>query len=256
MLDDCLLLLAGFLVGAMNAIAGGGMFLGFPVIIAFGHVSALIANATANVSVLPGSISSAYGYRKQFKKIPKVFFLLLLPALFGSAIGALLLLHTSANNFESFVPWLLLFAVLLFTIQPWFYDKLKKRFKRKNSQQDIRIIIFIGLGLIPLAIYGGYFGAGFGFVMLAFLGFTELHSFVHRMNAVKNLLSVSITFVDIVLLFNSNLINWHIGIITAIGSSLGGYFGATYIQKVNTRIIRIAIIIIGLAATIYLLVTS
>jgi uncharacterized membrane protein YfcA len=252
MLNDLILFLSGLFVGSMNAIAGGGMLLGFPVIMAFGHVSALVANATANLAILPGGASSAYGYRKELKKVPKIYFLLLVPSLIGACIGAILLRHTKATNFATMVPYLLVFAVALFTFQPWLYKKLKKHMQSKHGNKNLKAILIISVGLLPLSIYGGYFGAGFGFVMLAFLGFTGLHNYVHRMNAVKNLVSVSIALATIICLYSSHLINWRIGLITACGSALGGYLGATYIQKVSSHTLRIIVIVIGLGAAIYL----
>lgn len=253
MINDLILFAAGIFVGAMNAIAGGGMLLGFPVIVAFGHVSALVANATANVGILPGGISSAFGYRKQLKKVPKVYVLLLVPALAGAIIGALLLRHTHASDFSKMVPWLLVFAVALFTYQPYLYKKLKKHISgHKKSTRTLKPLLIISIGLLPLSIYGGYFGAGFGFVMLAFLGFTSLHNYMHRMNAVKNLLSVSIALASIVCLYSSHLINWRIGLIVAGGNLIGGYVGATYAQKVSSHSLRIIVIVIGLSAAVYL----
>lgn len=252
MLNDLILFLAGLFVGSMNAIAGGGMLLGFPAIIAFGHVSALVANATANVGILPGGISSAFGYRKQLEKVPKIYYLLMLPALIGSCIGAVLLRRTASSDFERLVPWLLVIAVVLFAFQPLLYKKLKSHIKNRRGNKNLKSILVISIGLLPLSIYGGYFGAGFGFVMLAFLGFTGLHNYIHRMNAVKNLVSVSIALADIVVLYSSHLINWRIGLITAAGSAVGGFIGATYIQKVSTHSLRIIVIFIGLGAAIYL----
>jgi uncharacterized membrane protein YfcA len=257
MINDLILFAAGIFVGAMNAIAGGGMLLGFPIIIAFGHISALAANATANVGSLPGGLSSAFGYRKELKKVPKIYILLLLPALVGAIIGALLLRHTNPNNFSKMVPWLLIFAVALFTYQPYLYSKLKKHMiGHKKSTKTLKPLLIISVGLLPLAIYGGYFGAGFGFVMLAFLGFTGLHNYIHRMNAVKNLLSVSICLASIICLYSAHLINWHIGLIVAAGNLVGGYYGATYAQKVSSHALRIIVIVVGLSAAVYLAIKN
>ncbi len=257
MFNDLILFLAGIFVGGMNAIAGGGMLVGFPVIIAFGHVSALIANATANVSILPGGVSSAYGYKKQLKKVPKRYFIILLiPAIAGALIGALLLRHTRANDFASMVPWLLITAVVLFAFQPFIYKKLKRHMTSKKAANDIKPLLLISVGLFPLSIYGGYFGAGFGFVMLAFLGFTGLHNYIHRMNAVKNVVSIAIAFATIAILFTSHLINWRIGLITACGSTCGGYLGSTYIQKVSSHTLRILVIIIGVIAAAILAIKN
>src|ERR1700761_5187414 len=117
MIKDIVLLLAGFVVGAMNALAGGGMLIGFPVLIAVG-IPALFANATANIVVLPGQIASAFGYREYLRRVPLRYLLLLIPVILGAAAGSLTLRHTSTADFANIVPLLLLFGVGLFTFQP------------------------------------------------------------------------------------------------------------------------------------------
>ena len=182
MLKDFLLFGVGIVVGSMNAIAGGGMLIGFPVMLAYG-LSALTANATTGSVVLPGQLASAFGYRNYLRKTPKKYLWLLVPCLLGAPVGAYILRNTPSSRFEEFVPWLILFAVGLFAFQPFLHAYLHKHMRTRSKR--VKPLVIIGFGLLPVAIYGGYFGAGLGFIMLAFLGFTKIHD-AHQMNAMKN----------------------------------------------------------------------
>jgi uncharacterized membrane protein YfcA len=252
MLHDIILFFVGILVGVMNAIAGGGMLIGFPVMLAVG-LPPLIANATSNIVVLPGNISAAYGYRKLLRKVPRQYLLLLLPAIVGAAIGATILRHTSSNSFEHLIPGLILFAVVLFTFQPLLYNLLHNHLHGpKRLRNSLQPILIVGLALIPLAIYGGYFGAGFGFIMLAFLGFTKLRTHIHQMNALKNIITVFIAATSLACLYSSHLIDWRHGLAMGGGNLIGGYYGAIGAQKVSSHVLRIIVIIIGISTAIYL----
>ena len=248
MLTDILLLVVGVIVGAMNSIAGGGMLIGFPVLLAVG-MPALVANATANVILFPGQIASAYGYRDYLKKVPRQYLWLLLPCFVGAIFGALILRYTPATNFEKIVPNLILFAVVLFAFQPLLHFHVHKQLHASSSSN--KPLIYIALATIPLAIYGGYFGAGFGFVMLAFLGYTKLND-IHIMNALKNLAAAAIALGSFAGLYSAHLINWRGGLAMAIGTSIGGYAGARLTQHISSRAIRIGVISIGLVTAVYL----
>ncbi len=244
---DIILFLIGIAVGGMNAIAGGGLLLGFPVLLATG-LSALAANATGNIVVLPGQLASAYGYRKYLKTVPKRYVLLLIPCVVGALLGAYLLRKTPGSDFETYVPWLLLLAVGLFALQPFLHKHLHRHMKSK--QKPIKPLVFIALALIPLAIYGGYFGAGFGFVILAFLSFTSLKD-VHQMNAMKNVAAAVICILSIAVLARGNFINWHAGLMMGAGSAVGGFGGAYLAQKISSHAMRVFVIAIGLLTAAY-----
>ena len=207
MLQDILLLFAGFIVGGMNAIAGGGMLLGLPVLL-FTGMPPLIANATSYLIVIPGNLAAAFGYRKYLKRVPKRYLLLLIPTVVGGAFGTYLLRHTSPGHFEKLIPGLILFAVVLFAFQPFLYNYLHKHLHGSPKlRARIRPLVVVGLAMIPLSVYGGYFGAGFGFIMLSFLGFTRLHEHLHRMNALKNITVIFLTSVSLATLAGSGLID-------------------------------------------------
>lgn len=248
MITDIILVLVGILVGAMNAIAGGGMLVGFPVLLAVG-LPALTANVTSNLVVLPGSISSAFGYRRYIRKVPRRYILLIIPCIIGAAIGAAILRSTTPTKFGDLVPVLVLFAVALFAAQPFIHFHLHRHIRGKTKS---RLTLFlISLALLPVAIYGGYFGAGFGFIMLAFLGFTSLHD-VHQMNGLKNIASASIAITSLIVLFGAHLIDLQHGIPMAVGTTVGGYMGSKYSQRFSSHTIRVLVIVIGLCTAAYL----
>ncbi len=247
---DIILFLVGILVGGMNAIAGGGMLLGFPVLLALG-MSPLAANVTSNIVILPGSISSAYGYRKYLRKVNYRYLLLLLPCVIGAAIGALILRHTSSTTFQQIVPALVGFAVILFAFQPVLHFHLRGHVFGTRKRKGAGSLVWVSIALLPAAIYGGYFGAGFGFVMLAFLGFTKLNE-IHTMTGLKNLATSSIALVSILCLSSTGLINWHYGLVMGAGCVVGGYYGAVLSQKVSSHLLRVIVILIGIGTAAYL----
>jgi len=245
---DIALLLTGLIVGAMNAIAGGGMLIGFPVLIALG-TPALFANATANVVALPGQVTSAIGYWKYLRRVPPRYLLLLIPVIAGSAAGALTLRHTSAGDFAKIVPMLLFFGVGLFTFQPLLHFHLHEHVK--GVRRTWLPMVLLGIVTAPLSFYGGYFGAGYGFMMLAFLGFTNLPD-THMMNGMKNVAATFVATTSLICLFSSGLIHWRTGIVMGTGSAIGGYIGARQAQRLSTQRLRIVVIALGIAAVLYL----
>lgn len=247
-IKEILLFITGIAVGGMNAIAGGGMLLGFPVLLLAG-LSPLAANITTTIIVLPGQITSAVGYRKYLRKLSPRYLILLLPCMLGGAGGALLLRNTSNQRFQELVPVLILLAVLLFAFQPFLHHHLRLHLSQKR--RDFGSLYLIALGLLPTAFYGGYFGAGFGFIMLAFLSFTRLKD-IHQINGLKNLAGVSICSVAVLVLFSSHKIDWTHGLAMAAGTAIGGYCGARLSQRVNSHIVRIFVLCIGFAAAGYL----
>jgi uncharacterized membrane protein YfcA len=245
---DIILLAAGFVVGAMNAIAGGGMLVGFPVLVALG-IPPLLANATSPIVAMPGQVASAIGYRKFVRRIPRRYALLLIPSVLGAAAGSLTLRHTPAHDFAHIVPLLVLFGVCLFTFQPLLHFHLHTHVTERSKKW--LPLALIALAVLPLSFYGGYFGAGYGFMMLAFLGLTNLQD-THMMNCMKNIAATFVSATSIVCLYSAHLIQWRTGLIMAVGSVTGGYLGARGAQKVSGHWLRIAIIIIGMAAVVCL----
>lgn len=246
MQHDIIIFLVGIVVGAMNSIAGGGMLIGFPVLLALG-VPSLIANATGHVAASSGLITATLGNREYLRKIPRRYAILVLPLLIGSVAGSFYLRNTPADTFEQIVPSLLFFGVGLFAFQPLLHFHLHRHLRGHTSR--LWPVLLVAFALLPISFYGGYFGIGFGFLMLAFLGFTSVHD-AHMMNALKNVAAVVVGLTAIICLLGSGLIDWHVGIVMGAGTALGGYVGARLSQKLNSHWLRIAIVVIGLAAAI------
>lgn len=247
MQNDILIFLVGVVIGAMNAVAGGGMLIGFPMLVALG-TPALVANATGHMAVSGGLASATFGYREYLRKVPRRYALLLIPVALSAAAGTWYLRMTPAETFDRYVPGLLLFGVTLFAFQPLLHFHLYRHIRGHVSR--LWPIILVGLALIPISFYGGYFGVGFGFLMLAFLGLTPIRD-VHMMNALKNLTALVVGIVSIACLTGSGLINWHIGLIMLVGTTLGGWLGSRGAQKVSSHHLRVFVTIIGLLAAYY-----
>lgn len=248
MTQDILLLAVGFIVGGINSIAGGGMLLGFPVLIAVG-VPALFATATANIVTFPGQLASAIGYRQYIRRVPPRFALLLIPTALGAAAGALVLRSTSPGKFAGMVPLLLLLGVVLFTVQPVLHFHLHEHVS--GHSRNWLPMLLLGIALMPLSFYGGFFGVGYGFMMLAFLGLTNLPD-MHMMNGMKNVAAMFVAAASMVCLFSGHFIHWRVGLFMAAGSLIGGYTGARNAQKLGSIKMRISIIAVGMAAVVYL----
>jgi len=255
-MTDLILFLVGIVVGCMNAVAGGGMLVGFPVMLALG-IPAITANATSNLIVLPGNAAAAFGYRKYLRKVPRAYLWLLVPTALGAIVGTSLLEQTSPARFERMIPILILFAVLLFAFQPFLHNQLHQHLHgSKRLRKQLKPLFIVGFAMFPLSIYGGFFGAGFGFIMLAFLGFTRLHDHIHRMNALKCVTTTVLSLTALLSLLDSGYIDWKHGLIMGAGGIIGSYASARSIQKVSPHVIRIIVIVIGLSAAIFLGISS
>lgn len=250
MLQYITLVLVGFVGGIINAIAGGGAIIMFPALLAIG-LPPIIANATSSLVVWPGSLTSAYGYRHDLRAVPRKFIWLALPAIAGAFIGAVILTHTKPATFEHLAPWLVLSAVLLLVLQ----SRIHKFVMAQSKKRKIHWHTFplICLVTLPLAIYGGYFGAGFGLVVLALLGFSELKN-IYQMNGVKNLTAAVMAITATIYFGRSGLINWQYGLTMATGTALGGFTGARLTKHVSTHAVHNITIALGFAIAIVLIV--
>lgn len=241
-------LIAGSIAGVINAVAGGGALILFPVLLSAG-LSPITANASMNLIVQPGAISSAFGYRSHLKKLPIQYYLLLLPCFIGGFVGAIILVKTSNVQFEHIVPYFMAFALLLLLFQSpihgWMYNRKNAALKRRHH---FTVLVLICTMFFAISLYGGYFGAGFGIVVLAFLGLTKIGD-IQQMNGLKNIAAVSIGVADSIYFIPHGLIDWKILPLFTIGNLIGGYFGATYSAKLHTKTLHIGIIVIGAAIT-------
>jgi len=267
-LDDLARLLLVVLVaavsGVMNSIAGGGTLLTFPALIGLG-IPAIVANATSTVALWPGALGSMVGYRQELVGSRRWAIAFALPSLAGGLAGALLLIRTPPERFAALVPWLILSATALFIAQGPVVTALRRRqamlgpaeaalatiddAERTRTYPPITILIF----QFVVAIYGGYFGAGVGILMLAALGFMGLTN-IHRMNGLKNWGGVCMNAVAALTFSTGHLVSWPVALCMAVGATVGGYGGSRLAQRVGQRVVRLAIIGIGLVSGVWLLV--
>ena len=239
-----LLFAAGFVAGLMNAIAGGGTIVTFPALI-FAGISSIGANATSTVALLPGTLAGVAGYRRMLPAVWKWIRMFSVVSIVGGLVGAVLLTKTPELVFNRLVPYLILFATILFTARGFFTRLFHVEARRSISPRWlITAVVFQTL----VSIYGGYFGAGIGILMLASLGMLGFEN-IHEMNAVKNVLAFLINAIAAGYFIYKGLILWPAAGIVAAGAIAGGYSGAHFSQKVPQLAVRFSITAIGLLIT-------
>ena len=237
----------------MNSIAGGGTLLTFPALIALG-VAPLNANATSTVALWPGTVGSLWGYREELRGARLWALGFAIPSLVGGAVGAWLLILTPPDRFAALVPWLVLGSTALFVLQrPLVPDPAPVDVSDATLTSRYPAA-WIVIGQFLIAIYGGYFGAGVGILMLAALGFMGLRN-IHRMNGLKNWGGLCMNVVAALVFAFSNLVAWHVALAMAAGSVLGGYLGSRTAQRVSQDLVRGAVVVIGVVSGILLYVT-
>lgn len=249
---------AAVLGGGVNSIAGGGTLLTFPALVGLG-VPALTANATSTVALWPGALSSMWGYRGELRGARAWVVRLTLPSVAGGALGAWLLLRTPPDRFARIVPFLVLGATLLFLAQGPIMRRLRERgggagvrpAAVDGEDPEIAPWLFIA-GQFAIGVYGGYFGAGIGILMLAGLGLMGFTN-IHRMNGLKNWGAVCMNVVAAVIFAFSGIVNWPVAVAMGAGGLLGGYAGSRVAQRVGQQRVRAAIVAIGLASFLFLL---
>jgi uncharacterized membrane protein YfcA len=233
------LILAAAAGGAINAIAGGGTLVTFPTLLFFG-TSPKAANATSTLALVIGTSASIYSYRGHWTAIKPWLSRFVPISILGGVLGAALLYRTSERAFGKLVPFLILFATVLFVSQG-----VVRRFANLEAKSGHPHAIFGAiLFQFAVAFYGGYFGAGIGILMLASLAFIGLNN-IHEMNALKNLLGSLINFVAAVWFVFAGLVNWPKAGVMTIGALAGYFLGAHYSQRISQQRVRQIITAIG-----------
>lgn len=247
MLNEALLIAAAFVAGVINTVAGGGTLLTFPSLLRYG-LDAVVANATSTVALVPGSLGGAWGLRRELAGAGPWLALLLPPSLVGGMIGSLLMTGLDRSYFDALVPWLLLTASLLFLLQPWLTSRFVKHPTEGMPSRRVRAGV-VAFQLL-VAIYGGYFGAGIGILMLTALAFMGLGD-IHRMNAVKGVLAVAINGVSVVVFALQGVVEWRLALPMAVGGVAGGLAGAAVGRRLPKGVVRWFVIAIGLGLAAY-----
>lgn len=246
------LCLTAFLAGALNSIAGGGTLLTFPALMAAfaplgPDAASTMANGTSTVALMPGSLAGAIGFRREVVESRRFIARMFFPSLAGGFLGAWLV-GQAPDAFATLVPWLILTAALLFLVQAPLGRWLRQRASAAGKAPDHEpggltqgmVVAFQFL----VAVYGGYFGAGIGILMLSALGFMGVGD-IHRMNAVKTFLAATINGASVVIFIYDGLVNWNFAIPMMIAAIIGGYVGARVARRLPVHIVRYAVIAIG-----------
>ncbi len=232
---------AAFLAGGINSVAGGGTLLTFPTLLWLGLPS-VPANATNTVGLWPGSVGSIWGFRREFGRTNPKMRWLVIPSLAGGAVGALLLRITPSAIFDRLVPFLILFATALFSLQGPVNRWLGQPHGASHrSPRWFAVVMLIQLGV---SIYGGYFGAGMGIMMLTALsvyGMTD----ILEMNALTSLYSVCINGIAAALFIAAHMVHWPFALVMAVGSTLGGYGAAGVARRIGKEAVRRFVIAVG-----------
>jgi uncharacterized membrane protein YfcA len=244
---NILIFAVGFIVSSINAIAFGGSLVSFPTLIWLG-LPPIIANATNTAGVWPGSLGAVWGYRREIANTAPRMYWLIVPSIAGALVGAALLRVTPPALFDRLVPALIFFATLLFALQDRVQRFLNIAPDHHGSQWLIAAIGFQFL----VSVYGGYFGAGMGILMLLALAILG-HEDIHQMNGLKNLLGVFINAVAAAYFVAAGMVRASDAIVLASGATLGGIASAALARRMGRKAVRRAVIAIGFAMTVALL---
>ncbi|WP_415891668.1 sulfite exporter TauE/SafE family protein [Neptuniibacter sp. PT8_73] len=243
-----ILFVAGFFGGVLNAIAGGGSFITFPALMFVG-VPPISANATNTFSACAGYMSGTYALRKDIRQDRKNLIKLILISFIGGIAGAVLLLRTPEEVFLEAVPWLLLFATILFIFGGRLNSALKNLSGTHKHASAVGGFLLMLL-LFGVCLYGGFFNAGLGIITLSYLalaGYTNINT----MNGIKLLVSSCVSLIAIVLFIIDGVIDWYSGTIVLIGTLAGGYYAAHYSRQLPQQWVRNFVIFASCGITAY-----
>jgi hypothetical protein len=247
LLRICWLPVASFFAGVLNCIAGGGSFLSLPALLASttaAGIGAVTAQATNTVALWPGQLTSLVAFRKQLQTYRWELLPLGIASGVGGAIGGWLLLQTGNKRFRELLPWLLLFAAVMFVLS----FPLGKWLKSLSGGERYNKSLLVGM--VVVSIYVGYFGAGGGFLVMALLGICGVHD-IHEMNALKVLTAAVSIGIPAITFIVAGRVAWQFCLIMAVLAALGGYLGAHYSRRVNQKAMRWTVAVIGFVTAGY-----
>jgi uncharacterized membrane protein YfcA len=241
-----LLFFAAAAGGAINSVAGGGSFVAFPALL-FAGVPSVPANATNTIALWPGSLAGAIAYRRELTTVRDTLLPLGLAALIGGLAGSFLLLHTSDDTFVLLIPWLLLFATLLFS----FGSRVVANVTR-GARASLPVAF---VAQLAISVYGGYFGGGMGIMMLAILSLIGMVE-IHPMNALKTVLATLVNGVAVAMFIVAGAVAWRPGVVMIAGGIAGGYSGAAIARKVSPKNVRWLVLVVAWTMTAYFFVRT
>ncbi|MGO4517216.1 sulfite exporter TauE/SafE family protein [Terriglobus sp. 2YAB30_2] len=236
------LILASFIAGVMNALAGGGSFVSFPAMLAVG-VPPIQANATNTVAIWPGQLTSLAALREDLRR--DAVWVVIVASVIGGIGGAIILLHTQQQTFLHVLPWMLLAASLLFGVSGRISRWLRSR--SEHHHLDHRVpALYVLLCLLPVTFYIGYFGAGAGFLIMTVLSLFGVEE-MNQLNALKVLGACVSNLSAVVTFIVRGAVVWHFCLVAMIFAGLGGWLGARYARRMNGNVLRALVVVIGCA---------
>ncbi len=243
--------IAAAMAGAVNAVAGGGTLITFPSLLAAGF-SARVANMTSTVAIWPGTVGGSLAYRRELGERKARLKILSVPSISGALVGSVLLLISSDRVFAAVVPFLIIFASVVLALNARLSRLAMRHGLASEGEGHLPIGMYVVMFLV--GIYGGYFGAGIGILMLAAISILAPDDLQHA-NAVKGLLGLLMNFTAVVVFTFSGLVEWEPAAVMAACAILGGYGGVAIARKLNATVLRALIVAWGLFAGFYLLLT-
>ena len=244
--DGVIIVIAGMAAGTINTVVGSGSLITFPMLLTLGYPPVL-ANVSNNIGLVPGAISGVYGYRRELVgQRGRIVRLAPLSAV-GALTGALLLLVLPSAVFKRVVVVLIVVALVLVVLGP----RLSRRLARPHeghARISLTLVVLVGLA----GIYGGYFGAAQGIILIALLGIFVLDD-LQRLNATKNVLAMTVNLVASIVFVFATHVDWAVVACIAAGSIVGGQLGATFGRRLDPRALRVVIVVVGLTALVRLL---
>ncbi|HEX4466607.1 MAG TPA: sulfite exporter TauE/SafE family protein [Solirubrobacteraceae bacterium] len=241
--------IAGTAAGTINTVVGSGTLITFPVLLAFGYAP-VTANVSNTIGLVPGSVSGAIGYRRELAGQRRRALELGSMSLLGGATGAVLLLVLPASAFKAVVPAFIAVALVLTVLQP----RLNRALAGHVASRSRRTLVLLPLAVYITGVYGGYFGAGQGILLLAILA-VMLPQSMHRSNALKNVLAGTVNGVAGVYFIFAAHVEWAPAAIIAVSSIVGAQLGARYGRRLHPDALRALIVVVGVAAIVDLLVS-
>lgn len=241
------LVIASFLAGALNAMAGGGSFLSFPALLGVG-VLPIQANATNTVALWPGQFTSIAAYWEDLKANLRLVLPVCSAALLGGLSGAIVLLHTGQATFLALVPWLLLLATGLFAVSSPVSAWLRR--DRMSVSGHKPNLAPLWIGVVAVSFYIGYFGAGAGFLLMSVLAVFGIQN-INQVNALKVIATTTANGIAVVTFIVEKQILWKYCLLMMIAAALGGFLGARYSRGLDPRFMRMTVVAIGLGMAAY-----
>ena len=238
---------AGFLAGAVNAVAGGGTLISFPALLIAG-VGAKVANITSSVGLITGYAGGSVAYRAELKGQRRRFLALALPGVVGGVAGAVVLLVTPGSSFRAVIPYLILASCGLLAVQPLLARRLSRRAGTEGAGRDDGAGVGARVGVGAAAVYGSYFGAGLGVLLLAVLGLV-IDEDLQRLNALKGLLSLLINVVGVIVFLAAGHVAWGYAAILAVTAYAGGTVGVRIARRLPAAWLRAGIVTLGVAVS-------